>query len=92
MSETKPPPPPKPIACIRVSQIGNVTLCSRCVSDKEFLFTDQEYAAKLYDPRTNKLLPSQLSACEQCCDVFATNVKRGESAGFGGADLRNVSR
>lgn len=89
MSE-KPTPPPKPIACIRVSQIGNVTLCSRCVSDKEFLFTDQAYAAAHYDPRTNKLSPTQLSACEACCDVFATNVKKGSSANFGGADLRNT--
>ena len=86
MSEA-PTPTPKPIACIRSGSIGNYTLCARSVSDKEFLFTDAGYAVMHYDPRGNKLLASQLSACEACCDVV--NAKAKDSGpNFGGSDLR----
>jgi hypothetical protein len=76
----------KPIACIK--RYGSSTLCGRSAPEREFLFTDGEYAAAHYDPKGNKLLPTQLSACEACCDVVRANRGEASSSDYGGAALR----
>jgi hypothetical protein len=70
-----PPEPPKPVkpepvtACIAAAENRHgVTKCGRS-PEREFVFTDADYAMAHYDRAVSRIGSTALAACPQCIEV-----------------------
>jgi hypothetical protein len=71
--QTKKPEPKIPLgpihACIAAAPTRHgVSKCGRTI-DREFVFTDADYAAEHYDRAVRKIPPGALAACPRCIEV-----------------------